>query len=106
MTVSNDFFFMKNSYKSAGAVGAQNHARRKQRKADQRQEENNIARIEHSFLEALEMRDHAERRDGIDHPRFGPTFEQVNDRRKAGENEKQANNNRNDKAHHLGAGHR
>src|SRR5260370_15413142 len=97
---------MKNSYKSTGAVGAQNNTRRKQRKADQRQEENNITRIEHSFLEAFEMRDHAKSSNGIDHPRLGPTFEHVNNGWKACQNEKQANHHRNDKAHHLGAGHR
>src|SRR6266568_6565450 len=92
---------MENSYKSAGAVGAQNHTRRKQRKADQRQEENNITRIEHSLLEALEMRDHTESSNGIDHPRFGPAFEQLNDRLKAREYEEQANHYGDDKTYDL-----
>src|ERR1044071_8931980 len=106
MSVSSDFFFMESSFKSTGTMGAQNDARGKERKTNQRQEENDITRVEDPFLKAFEMRDHAEGSNGVHHPRFGPALQQINDGRKACQNEEQANDHRNNKAHDLCSSHR
>ena len=52
----------------AGTMAAEDDARGEQREPDDRQEEDHVARIEHAFLEAVEMGDHAERSDDVHQP--------------------------------------
>src|SRR3979490_2573156 len=56
---------------SSGAMSSNDDAGRKQRKADHRQEENQVAQVDHAALEAVEMRHHRERRARVDHGRAG-----------------------------------
>ena len=56
-------------------------------------------------MKAIEMRDDAERGDKIYQSRAGPAFEESNDGRKTGENEKKANDDGEDEADDLSASH-
>src|SRR5262249_20957345 len=80
--VSKDFFFIARCRLTSAAL-AQNHACCEQRKNNQRQEEYNVARIEHAFLETVEVRDDADAADSVHKPRLCPAHEEVRDRRKS-----------------------
>src|SRR6267378_7839628 len=75
---------------SSGAMPSNDDAGRKQRKADHRQEKNQVAQVDHAALEAVEMRYHRERSDRVDQRRARPAREQVGDRVEAGEDQEQA----------------
>ena len=51
---------------------ADDHARGKQREADDREEEEHVPRIDHSFVNALEVRHDAEGRDRLHKPWANP----------------------------------
>ena len=75
---------------SARAVRAQNNTGGEQRKSDEREEEDEVASIENAFLEPLEVSHDAERSDDVDEA-WGHLLEEIDDRGKAGQNEKEAN---------------
>src|SRR3989442_1942800 len=86
---------------SSGAMSSNDDAGRKQRKADHRQEENQVAQVDHAALEAVEMRHYRERRDRVDQRRARPASEQVGDRVEAGEDQEQAEDHRQDEGDYL-----
>lgn len=53
----------------ARAVAANNHAGGEERKADDRQKENNVARVENAFLKTVEVCHHAESGDRFNEAR-------------------------------------
>src|SRR5713226_6765477 len=91
---------------SSGAMSSTDDAGRKQRKADDREEENQVAQVDHAALEAVEMRHHRERRDRVDQRRARPARKQVGNRVEAGEDQEQAEDHRQDEGDHLVARHR
>src|SRR5690242_12019043 len=99
-TVSKDFFCMEIPL-LAGAMTAQNHTRREQREHDDREEENNVARIQHASLKTVKVSHHTHRCDQIDHPRFAPLRQKIDHRRKSAHDQYQATHHRDDKTHHL-----
>src|SRR5512136_2701197 len=102
--VSSVFFFIAKSFRSAGAVAAQDDAGGEEGEPDHGQEENDVARVEHALLEAVEMGDDAERGDEVSEP-AGGMFEQIHDRGEAGEDEEQTDHDGNDETDDLVAGH-
>src|SRR5664279_5945946 len=93
--------FLWNPWLLSGAMGANDDAGCEEAKNDHRKKEQDIAGIDHAFLDAVKMRHYAERRDRFHESLAGPLREQIRDRRPAGENEKKAEHHRNDEAHHL-----
>ena len=62
-------------------MAADDHARGEEAETDHREEKKHVARIDHAFLNALEMRHHAEGRDRLHEPRACPVREQIGHRR-------------------------
>src|ERR1043166_721713 len=89
----------------AGAQVTDDYAGREERESHYRQEEDQVSQVQHAFLEILEVRIDAEGADGLDQPVGSPTIEEVDHRRKARQQEQQANHHRDDKANHLIARH-
>src|ERR1700694_2812888 len=79
---------------SSGAVSSNDDAGGKQGKSDDRQEENQVAQVDHAALEAVEMRHHRERGYGVDQRRARPAREQIGDRVEAGEDQEHADHHR------------
>src|SRR5258706_9280239 len=86
-------------------MSAQNHAGGEQRKANHRQEENDVARIEHAFLESFKMGHDTEGRNDVDEGGSSKLLQEINNRRETGQNQQQADNHRDDKADNLRASH-
>src|SRR5258706_353180 len=80
-------FHPKPDFNSTRPMSAQDHAGRKERKPDQRQEENHVARVEDAFLKTFKVSYDAERRDRVHEPRTRPTGNQIHHWRKARENQ-------------------
>src|SRR5438132_7000453 len=91
-------------------MSAQNYAGRKQRKPDQRQKENQVARIQNAPLKTLEVRDNAQSSDAVHDPGFTRQLgQELGDRRETGQNQEQTDHHGKNEADDLvardGGGH-
>src|SRR2546425_12474563 len=105
--VSKVFFFML-KYRNpilSSSMGAHDYAGCEKRKDDDRQEEKDVSRVDHTIFDALEMGYHAESCDRFDQPRRRPADKHTCDRRQAGENKKEQEDNGKYEAHYLVARH-
>src|SRR5439155_25986164 len=83
-------------------VSAQDHARREERETNQGQKEDQVARVQNSLLEILEVCDDAQGGNTIDDPGLvGHLGKNLRDGRETGQDEEQAGHHREDEADHL-----
>src|SRR5688572_825448 len=88
---------------------ADDYAGREEREADHGGEVNDVAEVDHAALEAFEVRHHRKGRDDLNHHRIDDARQQIGDRGVAGEDQEEADHDRQNEADHLvtrhGGGH-
>src|SRR5271163_668414 len=93
-------------------MSAYDHPGREEREADERQEENEVARVHHAALETVEMRHHTEGGDGLDNflaerglAQPNDIIQEIGDWWKAHEDQGETNDDRDDETDNLIARH-
>src|SRR3954470_16243263 len=90
---------------SAGAMGADDHTRGEKGENDEREEVDDVARVEDTLLDAFEVRHHAEGGDGVDEPGTRPMDEKIRDGWIAGQDQEEREHHRDDEGYDLIPGH-
>src|SRR3990172_9541876 len=101
--MSDSYFFILAP--SAGPAVANHDAGDEQREDHDRKEEDEVARIERSLLESLEMGQHRKTRDGLDHGGPGPPLQEAGDRIEPDQDEQHADHQGDDESDDLAARH-